>query len=223
MKYKYLLSNGAQSMRDVMGYFRRAAKQADSSLARAVTDEREFIFEPLRILYMLYASGGKGWAPPVFRPEGLSDTSGALRTLSRMVKDAARVETPFRRLYDACYVYLLKCNMPLSEGKVVPPNAPKSPQSRQQAPSDQSKDEGTSSKRPESNVEARTSEYRPRRNRSPRGNRKFRGSRRAPRRSRSRQGPVTSCPADALAKRVRYERRSAWMAGEDSKGSPPDQ
>ena len=75
MKYKYLLSNGAQSMRDVMGYFRRAAKQADSSLARAVTDEREFIFEPLRILYMLYASGGKGWAPPVFRPEGLSDTS----------------------------------------------------------------------------------------------------------------------------------------------------
>ena len=67
----------------------------------------------MRILYTPYAQTSKGLAPPAIRPEGLSDTLGALRTLSRTVKDAARVGTPFLRVCDACYRYLLKYNAPV--------------------------------------------------------------------------------------------------------------
>ena len=43
---------------------------------------------------------------------------GILRTLSRMVEDTARAETPFLRAFDACYGYLLKYNLPLSKASV---------------------------------------------------------------------------------------------------------
>ena len=58
------------------------------------------------------------------------NTLGALRTLSRMVKDAARLETPFFRVFDSCYGYLLKCNVPVSKGKAPSSIAPKSPQTK---------------------------------------------------------------------------------------------
>ena len=55
----------------------------------------------MRILATSYAPPGKGLAPPSIRPEGLIQTLAVLRTLSRMVKGAARVETPFLRVFDA--------------------------------------------------------------------------------------------------------------------------
>ena len=51
MKYKYLLPNGVQSMDKALEYVRRVAQQTDSSLARAVANEREFIRESMRMLY----------------------------------------------------------------------------------------------------------------------------------------------------------------------------
>ena len=57
----------------------------------------------MRVLFTPYTPPGKGPAPSAIRPEGLSQTLGVLRTLSRMVKDAARVATPFLRVCDACY------------------------------------------------------------------------------------------------------------------------
>ena len=106
MKYKYLLANGARSMDKALEFFRRVAEQTDSPLVRAVAYEREFICEAMRILFTPYAPSGKGLAPPTMRPEGMVQTLAALRTLPRMVKDAARVETPFLRVFDALRVFV---------------------------------------------------------------------------------------------------------------------
>ena len=106
MKYKWLLSNGAQSIGKALEHFRRVAEQTDSPLVRAVADEREDIYEATHFLRTPYAPPGKGLAPPM--------PFGVLRTLSRMVKDAARAETPFWRVCDARYGYMLKYNMPMT-------------------------------------------------------------------------------------------------------------
>ena len=108
MKYKYLLPRSAQSMDKALGYFRRELEGTDSSLVRAVANGREFICEAMRILHAPYAPCGKGLSRPAIRPEGLPNTLGVLRTLSRLVEDAARVETPFLRVSDACCGNLLK-------------------------------------------------------------------------------------------------------------------
>ena len=101
MKDKYLLPNGAQSMDEALEYFRAVAKQMDSPLARAVANEREYICEAMRVLLTPHAPSGKGLARPTIRPGGLTQTLGALRTLFRMAKDAARIGTPFCRVCDA--------------------------------------------------------------------------------------------------------------------------
>ena len=51
MKYKYLLSNGAQSMDKALEYFRRVAKQTDGPLVRAGANEREYNCDAMRILF----------------------------------------------------------------------------------------------------------------------------------------------------------------------------
>ena len=116
MKYKYPLSGGARTIGKALEYFRRVVKQSDDPLVRAVASEREFICEAMRTLVTPYAPPGKGLAPPSILPEGLIQTLAALRTLSRMVKDAARAETPPLRVSDARYGYLLKYNVPVSKG-----------------------------------------------------------------------------------------------------------
>ena len=101
MKYKYLLAGSARTIDRASEYFRRAVGQSDDPLVRAAASEREFICEAMRILFAPYAPPSKGPAPPSIRPEGLTQTLAVLRTLSRMVKDAARVETPFLRVFDS--------------------------------------------------------------------------------------------------------------------------
>ena len=101
MQYNYLLPNGGQSTDKASEWFRRVAKQTESPPARAVANEREFCCGAMRFLLTPYAPPGKGLAPPTIRPEGLTQTLGALRTLFRMAKDAARIETPFCRVCDA--------------------------------------------------------------------------------------------------------------------------
>ena len=167
----------------------------------------------MRILYTPYAPSGKGLSPPAIRPVGLSNTLGALRTLPRMVKDAARVGTPFLRVSAACYGFSLTRNMPVPRGKLVSAMAQKSPQSKQPLPSQQPKGDGPSTKRPESRIENRPSDRRVARERSPRGARMYRGARRPSRRSRSCRRSKMSSAADTLAdKRVRDERLAAWVA-----------
>ena len=126
MKYKFLLPNGAQPMGRTLEYFRRVAKQTDSALARAVATEREFICDSIRAFYAPHAVAGKGLAPPGIRPEGLVCALGAPRALSRMVKDAARAETPSLRASDACYGYLIKYNPPVPKDGTVQANTPQS-------------------------------------------------------------------------------------------------
>ena len=82
MKYRYLLPNGVQSLDKAHKYSRRAAKQTDSSLVRAVASERVFICEAMRILFTPYAPAGKGLSPPAIRPEGLSNTLEVIRIFS---------------------------------------------------------------------------------------------------------------------------------------------
>ena len=113
-------------MDKALEYFRRVAKESNDALVCAVAMEREFICEAMRVLFTPYAPSSKGLAPPAIRPEGLVQTLAIFRTLSRMVKDAARVETPFLRVFDACYGYLLKYNMPVSKGAAAQVNPSKS-------------------------------------------------------------------------------------------------
>ena len=56
--------------------------------------------------------------------ECLADALGITRTLSHMFKDAARVETPLFRVFDARGGFLMKYSPPASEA-VVAPGAPK--------------------------------------------------------------------------------------------------
>ena len=171
----------------------------------------------MRILYTPYAPPGNGLSPPASRPEGLSNTLGVLRALSRMAKDAARVETPFLRVFAACYGYLSKNSTPVSKGELVSAIAPKSPQSEQPLPSQRPKGDGPPTKRPEFRIENRPSDRRVARGRSPRGSRKNRGARRPSCRPRSRRRPKMSSAADTLAgRRVRDERLAARAAGEES-------
>ena len=95
MEYKYSFSKGAKYVDKALEYLRRLAREADSSSVRAVANDCEFVCEAMRMLRTRYAPSGKGLPPPAIRPEGTSNTLGALRTLSRVVKDAARVETSF--------------------------------------------------------------------------------------------------------------------------------
>ena len=86
---------------------------------RAVAREREFMCDAMRILFTSYALLGKSLAPPAIRLEGMARTLGTLRTLSRVVKDAARVETPPLRVFDARYGYVVKYNMPAPKGPAM--------------------------------------------------------------------------------------------------------
>ena len=70
MKYKRLLSNGAQLMGRAAEYFRRVAKQTGSPQVRVLANEREYICEAMRTLFAPYAPSGEGLAPPTIRPEG---------------------------------------------------------------------------------------------------------------------------------------------------------
>ena len=62
----------------------------------------------------------------MIRSEGLVQNFGVLRTLSRMVRDAARAEAPFLRVRDACFGYLVKCDMPVSKGPMTLADSSKS-------------------------------------------------------------------------------------------------
>ena len=56
----------------------------------------------------------------MIRPGGLANALGIMRTVSRMVKDAARAETPFLRICDASHDYRVKYNLPLSKAVIAP-------------------------------------------------------------------------------------------------------
>ena len=128
-------------------------------------------------------------APPSIRPEGLAQTLAALRTLSRMVKDAARAGTPFLRVFDARYGYLLKYNMQVSKGPqdvaVVPQPAP-----RREAPSAPQSKEA---------VEAK-----------PAGSTGSRSRPRSPRKKRGGQKRF-----QMVGKSVYEERMGFWLAGDE--------
>ena len=214
MKYKYLLSGSVTTMDRALEYFRRVAKETDDELVRAVAQEREFVCEAMRVLFTPYAPSSKGLAPPVIRPEGLVKTLAILRTLSRMVKDAARVETPFLRVFDACYGYLLKYNMPVSKGAASQVNPNKMPSKA-----------GTSSDRASKSNGTEDSPVRPA---SPRRENQ-RGSgppkRKGPARPRPRSPRPRVLPPDPEVpkeKNVREARLAAWSSGRDEKGSLKD-
>ena len=153
----------------------------------------------------------------MIRPEVLTQTLGAPRALSRMVRGAARAEIPFLRSFDSLYGYMLKDNMPAPKGPLTPANAFEPP-STQANPAPQPKKESPEDKNPDRPVGG----SRPR-NRSPRGARRSRGPRRGARRSRRRRRPAMCPNAGRLVeKRARDERLPARLAGEDSKGSLRD-
>ena len=137
-----------------------------------------------------------------------------LRTLSRMVKDAARAEAPFLRVSDACYGYLLKYNMPTSRGKQDTAIASQLAAKRDISSAPPSK--GSLESKPAGRARDRSH---PRSSPSPRKKRGGQKSRhfRSPRRR-----PHTASAASLADKGAHDERMKAWLAGEDSKGSLRD-
>ena len=103
MRYKHLLGNGVQTMGRVFEFPCRVAEEADSSLVRAESQEREFTCESFWISRPPYAPFGKEPAHLAILPEGSACASGIMRTLSRVAKDAVRVETPFLRVLHSRY------------------------------------------------------------------------------------------------------------------------
>ena len=139
---------------------------------------------------------------------GPVDILGALRTLSRVVKDAARVETPPLRAYDARCGYLAKYNLPLSKARAsvvgVPQSSDPKPPVRPSAPEPMPT-------RPRLTDRVRGDDACPTyRDRSPQHGRASKGSKRKSLPSES------AHPADSLVyKKVRGARLTAWLAGKD--------
>ena len=212
MKFKYLLSGNVKSMDKALEYFRRVAKESKDPLVCAVAMEREFICDAMRVLFTPYAPSGKGLAPPSIRPEGLEQALAVFRTLSRMVKDAARMETPFLRVFDACYGYLLKYNMPVSKGHALPVGDSKPPPKSEASSERESKysiDRKPSTRPPSPRREAP---------RSPRPTFRKRPNKRP--RSRSPRPRGSDPTTDSVKeKSTRDARLAAWAAGHDEKGS----
>ena len=99
-------------MSPALVYFRRVPKETDNTSVEALALERKPLREALRILYTPYAPFARGIGPLCVRPEGMSAASGIFRTLSRIVEEAARAESSFLRVSDACYGYLTRYSMP---------------------------------------------------------------------------------------------------------------
>ena len=139
-------------------------------------------------------------------------TLAIFRTLSRMVKDAARAETPFLRVFDACYGYLLKYNMPVSKGTAAQVNPSKSP-----AKPDSSSDHGAKTSEDHKPAPRPAS---PRRDnpRSPRPSKRKGPNKQRRSRSPHHRGPPPYAEA-VKEKSARDTRIAAWTAGQDAKGS----
>ena len=74
-----------------------------SVLVRASALDREYVCDAARILFTSYVPSVKGRATPAVMPEGVRTALGIFRTLPRISKGAARVETSFLRMSDACF------------------------------------------------------------------------------------------------------------------------
>ena len=123
-------------------------------------------------------------------------------------------ETPFLRVFDARYGYLLKCNMPVSEGPQDVAVAPQ-PAPRRGAPSALQSKEAV-----EAEPAVRTGDRS--RPRSPRAPRRKRGGQKHRRSRRPRLRPQAP-PADQMADKSAYEERMGfWLAVEESRGSLRD-
>ena len=94
-------------------FFRRAAKGADSVLARAVARECQYICGAIRILFS-YAPNVNDSAPPVALSVGMCTVLGIIRTLPRIAEDAACVENSYPRAFGACSGHSIKYNLPMS-------------------------------------------------------------------------------------------------------------
>ena len=101
-------------------YFRRVTKETDSVLARALASECGYICGAALILFTPRAPRVKRSAPPAVLPESMSAAPGIIRTLSRIAGEAARVEGSYLRVFDACYGYSIRYNLPMSKGRVSP-------------------------------------------------------------------------------------------------------
>ena len=128
-----------------------------------------------------------------------------------MVKNAARAETPFLRVFDACYGYLLKYNMPVSKGTAAQVNPSKSP-----AKPDPSSDHGAKTSDVHKTAPRPASPRRedPPSSRPPK--------RKGPARPRSRSPYQRGPPPDSEVpkdKSVRDARFAAWSVAHDEKGS----
>ena len=138
-------------------------------------------------------------------------TLAVFRTLSRMVEDAARMETAFLRVFDARYGFLLKYNMLASRGL-----SPQVNPSRPPAKSEASSDRGA-----KTSVERKPAPrpHSPRRDppRSPRPFNKKRPNKQRRSRSPRRRGPPPNAET-AKEKGIRDARHAAWAAGQDDKG-----
>ena len=192
-KYKFLLPNGVRSMGRALECFRRVAKQTDNALVRAVATGREFVCESIRVLYVPYAASGKWLPTPGIRPEGLTCALGVLRELSRMAKDAARVETPSFRAFDVRHGYLTKYSLSAAKASTVV--APSAQLSTPSGPTIQA----PTPKR--SRSPARTQKAEPRfpfSDRSPKGENRAREAGSGRRRSRSRPRGEKSVHADTV-------------------------
>ena len=72
---------------------------------------------------------------------------GIMRAFSRMVKDASRAETPFSRVFGACYGYLMRYNLPWAKAVAAPVDPKAAPPASVQ-PQRVSKPDGMASVQP---------------------------------------------------------------------------
>ena len=83
-----------------LAYFRKVLKESGSQWARALMRERELFCGALGIPLAPYVPPREGANPLKVAPEGIRQSIGIMRTLSRIMKDAACVRCHVRPYED---------------------------------------------------------------------------------------------------------------------------
>ena len=136
-KYFDLFMKEGACLDKASAYFARVASETDRPLVAALAQERVYLCKCVRKLYSPYVANNKNKPPPVVAGEGMRVIYDLCRTLSRMIKDAARAETDELLTFETNYGYLIKYAIPAaSKVKRVAASspAPKGPQQHKPPP-----------------------------------------------------------------------------------------
>ena len=100
-KYRESFGSGIESSGQALAVFRKVEKATNNYLARASSQERDYIRDANVILFTPFAQSVSGARPSEVLPGGVKSAFGIDHSLSRFAEDDSRMETSCLRVYDS--------------------------------------------------------------------------------------------------------------------------